>query len=173
MASIHDFTENMARGIANRTSRRSLLAVLGSAITGAAVIPVLPISRAAAATSGKNPQDPGDPTQCDYWRYCAIHGYLCSCCGGSASKCPPGSEMSPLTWVGTCTNPADGRAYIISYNDCCGSSSCGKCMCSRQEGDRPVVRPQSAQDIMWCLGTESGSIYNCSTAVIIGTALEK
>ena len=35
-------------------------------------------------------------------------------------------------------NPADGRKYIISYNDCCGKSSCGACLCNRNEGDRPV-----------------------------------
>ena len=79
--------------------------------------------------------------------------------------------MSPITWIGTCTNPADNRAYVISYNDCCGVSSCGQCLCNRNEGDRPQVRPQSNNDYNWCLGTES-SIYNCSTAVIVGVALD-
>lgn len=87
------------------------------------------------------------------------------------STCPPGTEMSPITWIGTCTNPADKRAYIISYNDCCGKSSCGQCLCNRNEGDRPPVRPQANNDTNWCLGTES-QIYNCSTAVIIGVATD-
>ncbi len=183
MAEFDKLTEKLARGVARSTSRRSLLSLIGGAITGAAVIPVLPVSRAQAAggshaaTSGvapqyaPTPQDPGDNTQCDYWRYCAIDGFLCSCCGGAVNKCPPGTEMSPITWMGTCTNPADGRAYIISYNDCCGVSSCGRCLCNRNEGDRPVVRPQANNDINWCLGTES-SVYNCSTAVILGVATE-
>ena len=124
MARIDRLAEKLTRGVARTTSRRSLLTWLGSALTGAALFPVLPVSRALAGSHGGgsglpaqtsgNPQDPGDQTQCDYWRYCAIDGFLCSCCGGSVSKCPPGTEMSPITWIGTCTNPADKRAYIIS-----------------------------------------------------------
>jgi methylamine dehydrogenase light chain len=30
-------------------------------------------------------QDPGDQASCDYWRYCAIDGFLCSCCGGTVN----------------------------------------------------------------------------------------
>lgn len=183
MSSIDKIAERFTRTMAHRYSRRSILALLGGAITGAAVVPVLPVSRAAAAApaggapgvapqfSG-NPQDPGDQTQCDYWRYCAISGALCTCCGGTPTTCPPGTEMSPITWIGTCINPADGRAYIISYNDCCGKSVCNRCHCHTSLNDRPIVRPQSSNDYMWCLGTQSGSIYNCSTAIILGTALE-
>ena len=68
--------------------------------------------------------------------------------------------------------PTYNRAYIISYNDCCGKSSCGRCLCNRNENDRPMVRPQAHNDINWCLGTSS-SVYNCSTAVILGVALEQ
>jgi methylamine dehydrogenase light chain len=175
-------TERMSRNVARGTSRRSLLTLIGGALTGAAAIPLLPVSRAAAATHGGahndlppqlsgSPQDPGDQTQCDYWRYCAIDGFLCSCCGGSPSTCPPGTEMSPITWIGTCRNPADNRNYIISYNDCCGKSSCGRCLCNRNEGDRPMVRPQSNNDVNWCLGTQS-NVYNCSTAVLLGVATD-
>ena len=35
-----------------------------------------------------------------------------------------------------------------------------------------MVRPQANNDINWCLGTAS-AIYNCSTAVILGVALEQ
>ena len=80
--------------------------------------------------------------------------------------------MSPITWIGTCENPVDGKSYIISYNDCCGKSSCGNCLCQRNEGDRPVYNPRVANDINWCLGTSS-NMYHCSTAIVIGTALEE
>lgn len=179
MARLDSWTERLARRMARGTSRRGTIAWLGGMLTGAAILPTLPVARAASPTAGGGrppvtsglDQDPGDRTQCDYWRYCAIDGFLCTCCGGTVNTCPPGTEMSPITWIGTCTNPADGRAYVISYNDCCGVSSCGQCLCNRNEGDRPQVRPQSNNDYNWCLGTES-SVYNCSVAAIIGVALD-
>jgi methylamine dehydrogenase light chain len=171
--------ERLTRRMAQTGSRRGLLRQLGGLMVGAAAVPLLPVARASALPahaghsvppiSTGNPQDPGDPNSCDYWRYCAIDGFLCSCCGGSPSQCPPGSEMAALTWIGTCQNPADNRHYIISYNDCCGISSCGRCLCNRNEGDRPVVRPQSNNDTNWCVGTSS-TVYTCSTAVVIGVA---
>ncbi len=180
--------EKSARMFAKRTSRRGMFAKLGAVLVGGATMPLLPIVRASAAggqTSNKgngypgvpeqstgNPQDPGDPTSCDYWRYCGIDGFICACCGGTQSSCPPGTEMSPITWIGTCRNPADGRAYIISYNDCCGSTSCGRCLCNNNLDDKPMVRPQSNNDINWCLGSTS-EVYNCSTAIITGVALEE
>jgi len=165
-------TEKTARGIAQKSSRRSFLNKLaGVVVGGVATVPLLPVARAAEA-GNPFPEEEGDPNSCDYWRYCAIDGFLCGCCGGSPNSCPPGTEMSPITWIGTCENPKDGKNYIISYNDCCGKTSCGNCLCNRNEGDKPIYRPQSANDINWCLGTKS-SIYNCSTAIVIGTALDK
>jgi methylamine dehydrogenase light chain len=164
--------ETGARRVAQRSSRRGMLHGLGTLLVGGAALPLLPVARAMAVEGNAMPADPGDPAACDYWRHCAIDGFLCSCCGGSQNQCPPGTEMSPITWIGTCRNPTDNRNYIISYNDCCGKSSCGNCFCNRNEGDRPIYRPQSANDINWCLGTKS-AVYNCSTAIIIGVALEQ
>lgn len=164
--------EKSARNVAQKSSRRGLLKVLGAFLVGSASIPLLPVARANSQPNAGAPQDAGDPTSCDYWRYCAIDGFLCSCCGGTVNTCPPGTEMSPITWIGTCWNPVDGRNYIISYNDCCGKTSCGACLCMRDEGDRPVYRPDKTNDINWCLGTES-TIYNCSTAIVIGVAIEQ
>lgn len=169
--------ERRSRSIAKHTSRRGFISALGTALVGAGALPLLPVARGAVgaadgvpAQSTGNPADPGDPTQCGYWRYCGIDGFLCSCCGGSQNACPPGTEMSPITWIGTCQNPADGKNYVISYNDCCGKSSCGRCLCNRNEDDRPVYRPQANNDINWCMGTQS-AVYHCSTAVIIGLGL--
>jgi methylamine dehydrogenase light chain len=156
--------ENSARGLARRTSRRDWLAHLGWSLVGAASIPLLPVSRAWAAEA-----DPGDPTTCAYWRHCAIDGFLCGCCGGSQNTCPPGTQVSPVTWIGTCRNPGDGKDYVVSYNDCCGKSGCGRCFCNRNEGDRPLYRPSESNDINWCQGLESNA-YHCSTAIVIGLA---
>ncbi len=172
MKFIDQLFEKSARTVAQRSSRRGLLKGLGAALVGAASIPLLPVAR--AADNKKLPQDAeaGDPTSCDYWRYCAVDGFLCSCCGGSYNTCPPGTEMSPITWIGTCRNPVDGRNYVISYNDCCGKTQCGTCLCQRDEGDRPIYRPDKSNDINWCLGSKS-SVYHCSTAVVVGLAFEQ
>jgi len=165
-------TENGARELASKTSRRGFLGRLAGVLAGsAATIPLLPVARG-QASSNPPPGEEGDPTSCEYWRYCAIDGFLCGCCGGSMNTCPPGTEMSPITWIGTCENPFDQTKYIISYNDCCGRSSCGNCLCQRNEGERPIYRPQLSADINWCLGTSSNA-YHCSTAIVVGTALQE
>ena len=79
--------------------------------------------------------------------------------------------MSPVTWIGTCRNPEDGKDYVISYNDCCGKSVCGRCACMRHEGDRPVYYPARSNDINWCMG-RIGVIYNSTVAIVVGVASE-
>ena len=152
------------RHIARRVSRRDFIGKLATALVGAGALPLLPVARPLAAA----PEVPelGDPQSCDYWRYCAFGGHLCSCCGGSATQCPPGSELSPITWVGTCRNPANGTHYLISYNDCCGKSACGRCYCHRTEGDKPIYYPSKSNNILWCFGTESHS-YHCTLALVL------
>jgi methylamine dehydrogenase light chain len=155
-------------------------------VVGASALPLLPVARASAQdadgaseTGGARVAPPdesiegdaGDPTKCDYWRHCAIDGFLCACCGGSATQCPPGTEMSPVTWIGTCTNPADGKDYVVSYNDCCGKGFCGRCACNRNEGDRPEYHWYRSNDINWCVGTQSQA-YHCSVAIVVGQATE-
>ena len=184
-------SERAARSVARQTSRRGFLGRIGTLLIGGAAIPLLPVARAASddgnTAAGKaqqgypgvspqvstNPGEEGDPTHCDYWRYCGIAGSLCTCCGGSYNACPPGTEMSSLSWIGTCRNPTDGKNYIISYNDCCGKSTCTRCLCSpKNPSNRPVVRPQSSSDYVWCLGTKDSHV-TCSTAVVIGVALDQ
>lgn len=160
--------ETSARSLAQRTSRRSLLGMLGSLLTGTALLPLLPIDRTARAAETSKPKS-DDPHSCDYWKYCAIDGFLCSCCGGSSHSCPPGTQQSPITWIGTCHNPADSRDYIVSYNDCCGKVSCGDCYCNRNERERPMYRLSRNNDVNWCMAnTESD--YHCSVSVILGVA---
>jgi methylamine dehydrogenase light chain len=184
MRSIDDLFEQSARSLARRTSRRSLLAVLGKVLTGAALFPLLPVDRTFRATAaetgaggnlvtphakseGESPTE--DPKNCAYWKYCAIDGYLCSCCGGSANSCPPGTTPSPITWIGTCHNPTDDRDYIVSYNDCCGKVSCSNCECNRNEHEKPMYRPSRNNDLNWCMAN-ADSNYHCSVSVILGVS---
>jgi len=176
--------EKSARSLARRTSRRSLLATLGKMLTGAALVPLLPIDRshrvhAAEASAGDNLASPrakasgkaetDDAKSCAYWKYCAIDGYLCSCCGGSANSCPPGTTPSPITWIGTCHNPTDDRDYIVSYNDCCGKVSCGNCECNRNQHEKPMYRASRNNDLNWCMAN-ADSNYHCSISVILGVS---
>jgi methylamine dehydrogenase light chain len=60
----------------------------------------------------------------------------------------------------------DGRQYVISYNDCCGKSPCGRCGCHRTEGDKPVYFPSKSNDILWCFGTRTHT-YHCTVALVL------
>ncbi len=166
--------ETSARSLAKRTSRRSLLGSIGRLLTGAALLPLLPIDRTARAQApapapGAVAKPSAAEQSCDYWKYCAIDGFLCACCGGTSTSCPPGTQPSPITWIGTCHNPTDGRDYIVSYNDCCGKVSCGDCFCNRNEAEKPMYRLSRNNDVNWCMAnTESN--YHCSVSVILGVA---
>ena len=166
-----------SRWLARRTSRRSFLTRFGALLLGGAALPLLPVARAGAGARAPAPGEPdpatapGNPSECGYWRHCAIDGFLSSCCGGTQSSCPPGTEMSPITWLGTCRNPIDGKEYVISYNDCCGKSLCGRCFCKRNEGDKPVYYTHKSNDINWCMG-RVGVVYNSTTAIVVGVATE-
>jgi methylamine dehydrogenase light chain len=169
MRSLDQIFEHSSRSLARRTSRRSLLASLGQLLTGAALLPLLPIDRAGRAHAAEGNAKADSPESCEYWKYCAIDGYLCSCCGGSSTACPPGTAPSPISWVGTCHNPADGRDYMVSYNDCCGKTTCGTCDCTRSEGERPMYRPSRNNDLNWCMANADAN-YHCTVSVILGVA---
>ena len=167
-------TERRARPLASRTSRRSALVKVGKlVVAGAFALPVLPFDRSSQARAAGHGGAGGkkQPTEadCDYWRYCSVDGFLCSCCGGSATACPPGSTASKVSWIGTCHNPADGRDYFVSYTDCCGRTSCGRCFCNTNHGDRPGYRMGVHNDVNWCMANDS-SIYHCTLSVIVGVA---
>jgi methylamine dehydrogenase light chain len=159
-------TETGSRLLARTTARRSFLGRLGMLLTGIAALPLLPVVRA----FGTEPvTELGDAQSCDYWRYCALSGTLCGCCGGSFNSCPPGSEPSPITWIGTCHNPVDDRDYLISYADCCGKAICDRCKCHNTERERPVYSPSKSNSVLWCFGTESRE-YHCTISLVLGVA---
>ncbi|WP_010507359.1 methylamine dehydrogenase light chain [Komagataeibacter europaeus] len=174
--------EKLTRKMAQGISRRSMIARAGSAAVVTSSLPVLPVQRAQAAAA-QTPQSAAvsdfdrraqstDPTKCDYWRHCAIDGVLCGCCGGGVHTCPPGTQPSPVSWIGTCRNPVDNRSYVIAYRDCCGRTLCNSspdCHCNTEDRELPVYRPQANNDIIWCFGGSS-AVYHCSTAALVGQA---
>jgi methylamine dehydrogenase light chain len=172
-------TERSVRRVAHQHGRRSLITRLGVALVGGAVLPMLPFDRsgqfglAHAAGGGGSKANKlaaaNDPTKCEYWRYCAFDGFLCTCCGGTLTQCPPGTEGSKASWVGTCQNPNDGRNYLVSYNDCCGIGACGQCLCNNNERERPGYRLNVHNDVNWCMSA-TNNMFHCTTSVIVGTA---
>ena len=161
--------ESSARSVAARASRRSFLVKLGVSLVGTAALPLLPVVRNGRAYATDASPATDDPSTCDYWAYCATDGWLCSGCGGTASNCPPGSEPSPISWIGTCKNPGDGKSYVVSYHDCCGKSQCQSSYCERSEGETPRYRPQRANSITWCYGGVS-STYHCTISRLMSVA---
>jgi len=172
-------SEGFTRRLAGFSSRRSFLSRLGVVMVAAPALPLLPVARASAAptpsqgmTDFERHAQAKNSEQCDYWRYCAIDGTICGCCGGGVHTCPPGSEPSPIAWIGTCRNPDDGRSYVIAYRDCCGKPACkapASCICQSVDREMPTYRPQLNSDIIWCFGNAS-AIYHCSTAALVGLA---
>jgi methylamine dehydrogenase light chain len=157
--------EKASRTLARLTSRRGVLSTLGKLIVGGAFLPLLPIDR----TYGRTDPHQTDATKCDYWKYCAMDGQLCSCCGGTGTQCPPGTEASKVSWVGTCHNAQDSKNYLVSYMDCCGRSSCGQCYCSANVGERPGYEMAVHNDVNWCMANSQAS-YHCTVSVIVGVA---
>lgn len=166
------FFEQGTRSVAQRSSRRGFIVGAGKILVASAfTLPVLPFDRTSAHAAGHGgaeakKKEPTD-TDCDYWRYCSVDGFLCTCCGGSITTCPPGTTPSAVSWVGTCRNPADGRDYLVSYNDCCGRTTCGKCMCNTNLREKPGYRMGVHNDVNWCMANGS-SLYHCTVSVIVG-----
>lgn len=169
--------ERQSRRLAQGVSRRHALNRISRALVGAAfILPVLPFDRSEARAAGAAHGKPGskaadDETACEYWRYCAIDGFLCTCCGGSLTQCPPGTDASKVSWIGTCHNPKDGKDYLVSYNDCCGKAACGRCLCNTNLRERPGYSMGLHNDINWCMSNDN-SMFHCTTASVVGLAEE-
>ncbi|MCC6734804.1 MAG: amine dehydrogenase [Bauldia sp.] len=164
-------SEKAVRRTAMAVGRRNVLATLGTAMMGTVLAPMLPFDRTFGKAMAQTPAgEDGDIAACDYWRYCALDGYLCSECGGTLTQCPPGSEASTVSWVGTCRNPNDDRDYLVSYNDCCGGGGCANpTFCFTSQGERPGYRMGLYNDINWCMANETKG-YHCTVAVVVGLA---
>ena len=160
---IDRITEYVTRSVAQHSSRRSFLVRLAGMVTaGVVAFPLLPVDRRVKNRVKKmSAYQAEDATQCDYWRHCSLDGYVCACCGGTLTHCPPGTSPSPSSWVSSCENPEDGQAYLIAYRDCCGRTVCGRCACLTTVGELPVYRPELDNDSIWCFGAAE-STYHCT-----------
>jgi methylamine dehydrogenase light chain len=166
LAVLDRLTESGVRASAQRLGRRSALSWLGAAVAGGTIgLPMLPFDRSGAGSALA--RDEKTDADCEYWRYCALDGFLCSCCGGSVSQCPPGAVPSAVTWIGTCQYQGDGKAYLIAYHDCCGKASCGRCLCNFNVGERPGYRMAQHNDINWCMANRQIN-YHCTVARVVG-----
>ena len=166
LSGLDRMTEAKARGAARRHGRRSFLARAGGAIVGGvALAPILPFDRRAKAAGAAAAGD-----ECGSWRHCAIDGFLCQDAGGTLTSCPPGSSVSAVSWVGTCTNPDDNKDYLVSYNDCCGKPLIPMTtFCYNSKGERPGYRMGLYNDVNWCMANEAKG-YHCTVSVVVGLA---
>lgn len=186
----------LGRLMSERTSRRSMLGMLGRwgmGAAGVAIIGSLPVTRAAIASDLPKSMAPGtgraaaaaddsslfpafdetgDSSTCEYWRWCNMDGTPCtSCSGGGMTTCAPGSKPGAEFWVGCCTNPDDGKTYLIAYYDCCGAPGCSNTFCGQPDNQAVMYNPVAGsfdQEIIWCVSDESQA-YTCTMAPIIGT----
>ncbi|MBO3664747.1 methylamine dehydrogenase light chain [Microbacterium stercoris] len=179
----------VGRRMSETTSRRSMLGALGRwgiGAAGVALIASLPVTRAdlaAAAIPSHRPaaggdelfpafDETGDTSTCEYWRWCNMDGTPCtSCAGGGLTTCAPGSKPGAEFWVGCCTNPDDGKTYLIAYYDCCGAPGCSNTFCGEPDNQAIMYNPVAGsfdQEIIWCVSDESQA-YTCTMAPIIGT----
>ena len=152
-----------ARASARIHGRRSFLAKSGALFVSGAAAQILPFDRAfAAGTTGED--------ECGYWRNCALDGMLCQQSGGTSTSCPPGSQASSVSWVGTCHNPEDSKDYLVSYNDCCGKKVVNPAnWCISSKGERPGYRMGLFNEINWCMANTNKG-YHCTVAVVVGLA---
>ena len=161
--------EQAARRSARVAGRRDALKKVGGIFMGGAVASSLPFDRSFGAPPEEiNGID--DDTACNYWRYCAMDGLLCTTTGGTKTACPVGSEASQVAWVGTCHNPIDEREYFVSYYDCCGKTPyrAGQ-FCLNSEGERPQYRMGLSNAINWCMANENSG-YHYTVAIVVGEA---
>ena len=123
------------------------------------MLPMLPFDRSGGArASGQHAEEDRETANTG-----ATARSTASCAPAAAARvhaCPPGAEASKVTWVGTCQNPKDNKDYLISYNDCCGKSSCGRCLCNYNLRERPGYRMGVHNDINWCMANKAP----CTTA---------
>ena len=83
-------------------------------------------------------------------------------------RCPPGTEPSKVSWIGTCRYGKDGKDYLISYTDCCGGAFCNQCFCNNNAGDRPGYLMGRYNGMDWCMANTQ-TAPTCTVTILLGT----
>jgi len=187
VAQFDRLTEQVLRGFASRTSRRSVFSLLGGMLAGAASLPLLPVAKGAdgppanpndpnsgepAAQLSGNPQDPAIGPSATTG---AIAPSTARFAPATAAPSPaarpaprcrrsPGSALAAIPPISATTS---SRTTTVA-----AASRGAACACQNNNGDRPVVRPQTNNEVTWCFGTKSQS-YTCTVALILGVAIDQ
>ena len=167
VSALDKIPEFLARPVAQKNNLRCVLSFACTLMLRAVLLPVLSFGSHVYSLEPANKNTGNDPASCDYWRYCAIDGNLCNDCGGTLSACPPGSEVSVISWTGTCRNPNDGKDYLIAYHDCCGKAVCRGKECVNNVRERPAYNMGLNNDVSWCMANTSQG-YHCTLAAVVG-----
>ena len=147
-----------------RTSRRSFLARLGAragrrrarcrCFRSRAHAP--PTPRAARPTSPASTGDAGDPTSCDYWRHCAIDGFLCSCCGGTQNGVSAGHrDVARHLDRHLPQSRPTARTTSSRTTTAAGRASAGAATATATKATPGLRARRRATTSIWCFGTKS------------------
>jgi hypothetical protein len=162
----------IARRLAERTSRRGLLAKTGRwalAIAGVTALETLPIGPVQLAEAG--------PSDCWEWYNCGMSGFPCAGCGGSTGSCPAGTTAATgqgAAWSACCAD-GYGGLYLVQYRDCCYHNAAGQCCSGSSPNGNPWCCPNefcrnAGQVQTWC-GTGGQNCYKCTMANVLYSCL--
>jgi methylamine dehydrogenase light chain len=175
----HEMAGRFLRAL-ERAARRSSVsrrsALVGSAVCWSALaftLPVLPFDRIArpppAARGGGKKKAPHVTTATTG----ATARSTASCAPAAAARHRP-ARPEPKSPRCPGSAPAatrqDGKDYLISYNDCCGKTACGRCLCNTNLGERPAIAWACTTTSTGAWPTTSSTMFHCTTSVIVGLA---
>lgn len=155
-SAVANLTQTLAQHTMSRRRFWTSVAKFALAITGATVVPILPLDREVQVAEAQ-----GDCNS--NWRYCGLYtARLCSCAGCGQFGCPSGTTQGNNPWM-TCCN-AGGSWYRIAYYDCCRNTSGGGAACCNATG---CECHKGSYQPNWCGGAPTNQLC-CTYAYSLG-----